>query len=196
MEGLYEKIADSLVNDGYAIIEDALPSKLPKKLLHTAQQQNFNPAGISHADAYHQDSDRRRDAIVWLNEDGGCVSEFLAFTQGLQNYLNRTLFLGLSYYEAHFAKYEVGDFYEKHLDSFKNSKNRVVTTVYYLNDVWREVDGGELLIYDKEDGFLTKVLPKQNTLVVFMSEEFPHEVRPANRTRYSITGWFRIDKKY
>jgi len=118
----------------------------------------------------------------------------LAFAKGLQEYLNRELFLGLSYYESHFAIYEEGDFYEKHLYPFKNYKNRVVTTVFYLNDDWQEDDGGELIVYDEDDKKLTQVAPKSNTLVVFMSEKFPHEVLKAKRKRYSIAGWFRVDK--
>ena len=196
METLYEKITDALVHDGYVITEDALETELSRKLLHLAQQENnYKEAGISSSDALHLDKQRRRDKIVWLDEDGGAISEFLLFTEGLREYLNRSLYLGLTYYEAHFAHYEQDDFYEKHLDAFKNSKNRVVTTVYYLNEEWSEDDGGELLIYDKEDNLLKKVLPKQNRLVVFMSEEFPHAVAPARRDRYSIAGWYRIDKR-
>lgn len=30
-------------------------------------------------------------------------------------------------------------------------------------------------------------------MVVFLSEKFPHEVLKANRKRYSIAGWFRVD---
>jgi len=32
-----------------------------------------------------------------------------------------------------------------------------------------------------------------NRLVIFLSEEFPHEVLPANTHRYSIAGWFRVN---
>lgn len=70
----------------------------------------------------------------------------------------------------------------------------MVTTVYYLNDEWGEDDGGELIVYDKNNNFLQKVIPEANTLVVFMSENFPHEVLAAKKRRYSIAGWFRIDK--
>jgi SM-20-related protein len=31
------------------------------------------------------------------------------------------------------------------------------------------------------------------TLVVFLSDRFPHEVRQASRLRYSIAGWFRVN---
>jgi len=195
-ELLYEKVTDALVKNGYIIIEDAFNKELSQQLLQKAQkQQTYKPAGISASSATHIDKSRRRDKILWLDEDNGCVSDYLHFAEGLREYLNRSLYLGLSYYEAHFARYEKGDFYEKHLDAFKNSKNRVVTTVYYLNNRWCKEDGGELLIYDKEENIIKKVVPKSNTLVVFMSEEFPHEVLPARKERYSIAGWFRVDKR-
>jgi len=194
-ENLYSKITDALVEDGYIIIKNVLPLELPKQLLHIAKNETaFKRAGISGAGDLHLDSQRRRDKILWLDEDGLAQSEFLAFSQGLQEYLNRSLYLGLSYYEAHFAIYEKGDFYEKHLDAFKNSQNRVVTTVYYLNEDFKESDGGALLVYDESDKLLTNVVPTANTLVVFMSEKFPHEVLPAIKKRYSIAGWFRVDK--
>lgn len=108
--------------------------------------------------------------------------------------MNRHFYLGLKYYESHFSLYEVGDFYEKHLDAFKNSKNRVVTSVYYLNEDWSNGEGGELIIYDKNDIQIKKVMPNMNTLVIFMSEVFPHEVLPARVKRHSIAGWFRVDE--
>jgi len=194
-EKLYSKITDALVDDGYIIIENALNSALSIQLKNFASSQtDFKQAGISGAGDLHLDASRRRNKIYWLDEDASVQSEYLKFANGLKNYLNRELFLGLSYYESHFAIYEEGDFYETHVDAFKNSKNRIVTTVYYLNDEWKESDGGELVVYDKDKKFLAKVLPKANTLVVFLSDKFPHEVLPTKRKRYSIAGWFRVDR--
>jgi SM-20-related protein len=34
------------------------------------------------------------------------------------------------------------------------------------------------------------VAPVGGTLVAFLSERFHHEVLPARRERYSLTGWF------
>ena len=190
---LYETITQALVDDGYIIIQNALKKDLVKKLFDFANTEiEYKEAGISSSSSLHLDKSRRRDKIHWLDEDSGIQSEFLGFTKGLQNYLNKELYLGIDYYESHFAIYEEGDFYEKHFDAFKHTKNRVVTTVFYLNDDWQSKDGGELIIYDKNDNFLKKVLPKANTLVVFMSEEFPHEVKRANKKRCSIAGWFRV----
>ena len=36
--------------------------------------------------------------------------------------------------------------------------------------------------------------PKASTLVVFLSDKFFHKVLPAKQKRYSITGWFRVDR--
>jgi len=194
-EKLYSNITDALVENGYIVIQNALDKNLSSKLLKSAQNEpDFIRAGISGAGDLHLDNQRRRDKIHWLDKRDEAQKEFLEFTEGLREYLNRSLYLGLSYYESHFAIYDKGDFYETHLDAFKNSKNRVVTTVYYLNDEWNEDDGGELIVYDEDENYLAKVAPNSNTLVVFMSEKFPHEVLATNRKRYSIAGWFRVDK--
>ncbi len=53
-------------------------------------------------------------------------------------------------------------------------------------------DGGELVIHRAGDAEL-RVAPRFGTLAVFLSEEVEHEVLPASRPRYSVTGWFRIN---
>lgn len=192
---VYEKITDALVDEGYIVIKNVFEERVWRELLQYAKgEASFKKAGISSGDELHLDSTRRRDKISWLEEDSGVQSKFLNFTNGLQVHLNRELFLGLKYYESHFAVYEKGAFYEKHLDCFKSFKNRVVTTVYYLNENWSQDDGGELIVYDLDDNIVAKVAPQANTLIVFMSEKFPHEVLPSKTQRYSIAGWFRIDK--
>ena len=194
-EQLYSNITDALVEDGYIIIENALEKEFSYKLLNSAKnEKDFKQAGISAAGDLHLDNNRRRDKIHWLDDSNEAQKEFLKFADGLKEYLNRSLYLGLSYYESHFAIYDKGDFYETHVDAFKNSKNRVVTTVYYLNEEWNASDGGELIVYDKNEKQIAKVMPNANILVVFMSEKFPHEVLRANKKRYSIAGWFRVDK--
>ena len=194
-ETLYSQIIDALVKDGYIILTNALDSKLPQKLKQfTLDETNFKRAGISASSNLHVDNDRRRDKIQWLNDNEASQNEFLTFSKGLQERINRELYMGINYYESHFAIYNEGDFYETHIDAFKNSKNRVVTTVYYLNEEWEDGDGGELVVYDENNNFLAEVSPNANTLIVFLSDKFPHEVKPAKKKRYSIAGWFRVDK--
>ena len=195
-ENLYTKITDALVDDGYIILNDALSPALIKKLTHYAKEStNYKNAGISSEKNLHIDTTKRRDKTEWIDEDGSFRSEYLSFCDGVRNTLNRSLYLGLTYYEAHFAHYEKGDFYERHLDAFKGSKNRVVTTVLYLNEEWQEENGGELVIYDENGEEITKVIPNAGKMVIFLSDKFPHEVLPAKASRYSIAGWFRVDRR-
>lgn len=46
---------------------------------------------------------------------------------------------------------------------------------------------------DDHDKDGIKIVPLHETFVVFLSQEFPHEVLPANRDRYSIAGWFQAN---
>ncbi|MCX6077541.1 MAG: 2OG-Fe(II) oxygenase [Campylobacterales bacterium] len=191
---LYKKITDELVNSGYIIIPHAMHNSLQSQLLTEAKETtNYKKASIARAVNKQIDSEKRRDSIRWLDRDDGAQSEFLNFTDGLGKYLNRELFIGIQYFESHFAIYEEGDFYETHLDDFKDSKNRVVTIVYYLNENWVNGDGGELVVYDEKNNFLAKVAPHADTMVIFLSDIFPHEVLKANKIRYSVAGWFRLD---
>ena len=195
-ENLYENIIDAIVEKGYIVIENVLSKESLTSLVKEASKESlYKKAGISSSTKLHLDENRRRDKIVWLDNDNERDKLYLDFTQGLRESLNRSLYLGQSYYEAHYALYEKDAFYEKHLDAFRGSKNRAVTTVFYLNEGWRDGDGGELLIYDEDDNLITQVKPTANTLVVFLSDKFPHEVLAANKIRYSIAGWFRVDKR-
>ena len=195
-KNLYSRIADSLVIDGYIVVPDALQEDISIQLLTLAKKNlGFQQAGISASVDKHINSSKRRDTILWIDEDKEIQSVYLAFIQGLQEYLNSSLYLGIHYYESHFSIYKKGDFYEKHLDAFRGSKNRIVTTVFYLNEEWNKKDGGELIIYNINEEKIKKVIPKINTLVVFLSDKFPHKVMKTNKNRYSIAGWYRVDKR-
>jgi len=112
----------------------------------------------------------------------------------MQLYINRRLFLGLFSFESHFSHYAAGDFYKRHYDAFKGQANRVLSMVVYLNSDWTQEDGGELVLYtDSRDVEGITVTPSFGTVVVFLSEDFPHEVLTTHRDRYSIAGWFRIN---
>ena len=194
-ENQYSKIVDALVSDGYIVLDNLFTKELLDGLLAKAEEEySYKQAGISSSATKQLDSSRRRDKIRWLDEDNGYESLYLQFARSFQEYMNQTLYLGLRYYEAHFALYEEGDFYEKHLDAFQHSKNRLVTTVLYLNEDWKSADGGTLVLYDEAGEKLEELLPTMGKMVIFMSEKFPHEVLPSHKKRHSIAGWFRIDR--
>ncbi|MDG1995352.1 MAG: 2OG-Fe(II) oxygenase [Emcibacteraceae bacterium] len=106
--------------------------------------------------------------------------------------MNKELFLGLTSIESHYARYEKGGFYKKHVDAFSGTTNRKVSIVLFLNDHWNPADEGELKLFvGQEHDKQILIKPQLGTLVIFMSDEVPHEVLKTNCTRYSIAGWFR-----
>jgi len=194
---LFEQIARDLEQQGYSIRPAALPENL-QTLLYQQQlsldTEQFFPGGIGRGSAHLKNSFVRANKICWISADSEAGRQWLAWVDELQVFLNRRLFLGLFSFESHFAHYPPGGFYRRHYDAFKGESNRKLSIVAYLNSNWIQDDGGELIIYrDGSDKEGIRVLPLMGTLVVFLSEEFPHEVLPTNRDRYSIAGWFRVN---
>ncbi|PID43083.1 MAG: 2OG-Fe(II) oxygenase [Proteobacteria bacterium] len=194
---LFESIARDLMEKGYSINPQALPVSLASALrecLDRMEEQSYSSAGVGRGQAHQQDEQVRTDDICWITNDSPAGKQWLEWASGLQTHLNRRLFLGLFSFESHFARYQPGDFYQRHLDSFRGQANRVLSMVVYLNKDWSPDDGGQLVLYQGEsDTTGIRVTPEMGTVVVFLSEEFPHEVLPADRERYSIAGWFRIN---
>ena len=195
---VFSEITQAIDMNGYCVIDDALPSGVAQALhLHMTSipTQDFKGMGVGRGDQLHIDQSYRSDTSYWL--DNGHVSEksYSLWMEELRLTMNQQLFLGLMDYEAHFAHYAPQSFYKRHTDAFKGRSNRKLTTVYYLNPGWNDYDGGELLMYANEDCKTPfhKVVPKMNRLVVFLSDEFPHEVLPAQKDRYSIAGWFQVN---
>ena len=103
-------------------------------------------------------------------------------------HLNRYYYTGIRSFEFHYARYDVGSFYKKHIDQFRTDSGRKFSMITYLNDDWRDHDGGELVLYQQEE---KKVIPQGGSTVIFKADELPHEVLPAKRVRRSITGWLK-----
>ena len=196
-ETLFQRIAQDLDHQGYSILPVALPEDLATALyLHqqSMDESKYIHAGIGRGEAYLKNHFVRTDEICWINGESEAGKQWLKWTGDMQRFLNRRLFLGLFSFESHFAHYAPGDFYKRHYDAFKGEANRVLTVVVYLNPGWLPADGGELVMYqDDHDKEGIKVVPLMGTVVVFLSEDFPHEVLPATRDRYSIAGWFRVN---
>ena len=186
-----EHIITGIENQGYAIIENAFSSAMIKELLVDciSNPLEFKSAAIGRKKDAQLNTLVRKDKTRWFLAKNNAQQEYLAIMEELRIMVNRHLYLGLFDYECHYAKYEQGDFYKKHLDAFKGRSNRIFTTITYLNT---PEQGGELLIYSENSAdIIVKVAPKAGTLILFESERFPHEVLPAQSLRYSIAGWFR-----
>ena len=183
-----EQIAQPFYQQGYVVLEQAIPADLCWSLYQDVQHQQLTAAGVGRQGQYQLNQQVRRDHTAWLSQDNPVQQQYLQLMAQLQQDMNQRCFLGLIDFEAHYARYQQGDFYQKHLDAFVGRSNRGLSSVCYLNTVEQ---GGELVLYDEQEQFLTKVQPKAGTLVIFESCRFPHEVLPATQIRYSIAGWFR-----
>lgn len=187
------QLIDALTTQGYYVWDDFLTENEVAQLRDSIPE-DWKKARIGRNDEVVRESAIRSDKIQWLAPAmGQPVEAFLTKMEQIRLEANRHFFLGLFEYEAHFAKYEKGDFYQKHLDCFKGNENRRLTTVFYMNESWSEEDAGELVVYDLNDNKIATIPPKAGRLFVFFSEQFPHEVLPTNSERFSIAGWFRVN---
>ncbi|NOT84541.1 MAG: 2OG-Fe(II) oxygenase [Methylococcaceae bacterium] len=193
------RIAKNLYHQGWAMQADyfdpLLIGQLAAEATQLYQTNLMTRASIGRGDLLHQNLSIRRDFIHWLNHDSKSQQQYQSLMETLRQSLNESLYLGLFEFEAHYAVFEAGAFYKKHLDSFRGNANRIVSVVVYLNADWPDAGGGELLIYaaDGSGVELQRIRPKAGTLVVFLSEEMPHEVNVTHHQRASIAGWFKLN---
>lgn len=197
LEHDFDNIIEAIAGPGIGIFADFIGTELVAALRHdlaTLPPWELTPAAIGRKQHQQTNERIRSDKTRWIEGDTPVQRYYLTLMSSLRQTLNRQLFMGLKDYECHYALYQAGDFYKKHLDAFRGRSNRRLTTVLYLNDDWQADDGGELMVYPlQHKTALHRIMPKAGTLVCFLSEDFPHEVLPATRDRLSIAGWFRID---
>lgn len=190
-------VLDALAGPGWIVLPQALPAGLVTALREELQARDaggdFHVAGIGRGVAHQVAQAVRGDRIAWLRDDWPAAAAYLAVMDDLRQTLNRSLYLGLAEYEAHYAAYDAGQGYRRHVDRHASGSGgqRVVSTVCYLNaPAWPAEAGGELVLHPSA-GEPVRVMPEGGTLVIFRSDDLPHEVLAATRQRLSIAGWFR-----
>lgn len=192
-------IVAALAERGWCVTPDFLApdlvGELRREIGAIRAAGGFRPAGVGRGAQREVRPEVRTDAVCWL-DPLACTpaqSRYLAALDELRLALNASLYLGLFDYEAHLAVYPPGTYYRRHLDQFAGIGTRRVTCVLYLNPAWQASDGGQLRLYTAPDdpACYEDIQPTGGTLVTFLSARFLHEVLPAHRDRYSITGWFR-----
>jgi SM-20-related protein len=197
-EAINHIIVEDLYQQGWTVQPHYFDPDLIQPLAAEAKQlyqsKQMTRAGIGRGALLQQNAAIRGDSIHWLQHDSVAQQHYQHVMEALRQTLNHNLFLGLFELEAHYAVYDAGAFYKKHIDSFKGAASRVVTVVTYLNSHWPDEAGGELVIYAPEgDAVIQTVPPHAGTLVVFLSEKIPHEVKVTQQQRLSIAGWFRLN---
>jgi len=187
-------LVDDLERKGWSVAAGWLSPELVTSLAGEVRRERaagaFRSAGVGRE--RHVATAVRGDEILWL--DQGSASEAQSVVLGrlerLREALNRELQLGAVDLELHFAVYPAGAAYATHVDRFRDADSRVLSLVLYLNETWSEADGGALRLYLGAEPQFIDVVPHGGTLVVFLSDRFPHEVLPARRERLSLAGWF------
>ncbi len=190
-------IADGLSTRGWVALEHAIPAaqithfRTRLCALHT--QGALQQAGIGREKSANIAPQVRGDTTFWLDVASADATDhaLLGWLEALRTQLNAQLFLGLDHVEAHYALYPPGGHYAKHVDRHRDSDARVLSFVLYLNETWRSEWGGQLKLYDHEGEALATIAPVAGTVVLFRSEQFPHEVIAAAQTRMSVAAWFR-----
>lgn len=205
----HANVLDALVDDGFAVIDQALPQDLYAQLVQASQDDAHYQAAKISVGGRHETV--RSDSTRWIDEHDEVGKYYLAALHGLGRVLNQFLYLGIRSVEAHYAQYQIGQFYAEHRDNAKGSDIRAISTVLYLNsdfdsaqnhsqklildtqNNWQAEWGGALRLSDQHD-VSHEILPIANRLVVFQSD-LPHEVLPATQVRRSIAGWLRRDER-
>lgn len=196
MQKIFDQLIDSFIDTKVGITESFLSRELSLgltsnlNLLHT--QQKLQSAGTGNKIAA-QNKSVRSDVIYWLdrNHHNKHENEFFDRIDEFIIYLNRTCYTGITGYEFHYALYEKGSFYKKHIDQFRNDDSRKYSFIMYLNENWKKEDGGELCIYHADS---TQVItPTLGKSVFFKSSDLAHEVLLSHKPRLSIAGWLKID---
>lgn len=199
MNAVTEHVIESIASVGWyvgeSIFSPALTTRLADRAVALTRTGALSTARVGRGVATAAHTDVRSDAISWLADtpDDPSERDALAAIHALRVQLNEKLYVGAREAELHFAHYAPGAFYRIHRDRFRDNDARVVSLVFYLNDDWPDDAGGELVLYADDDrgSIITRTPPRAGVMACFSSDRFPHEVLPATRERYSLTGWLR-----
>lgn len=189
--GSIKPVANAIHAQGYAVVQTFLDVSVVSALADQCRTADLRVTAIGRGANRAANVGIRCDKTQWLDAAvaSAAVGAYFDAMNSLRVHLNRALMLGLDELEAHFAMYSPGACYARHRDRFRDDDARVLSSVLYVNDDWRQDEGGALRLY-LTDRHLD-VYPSAGTLVLFLSADFNHEVLAATRERLSIAGWFR-----
>ncbi len=196
LQKIFETLIETYLRDKVGISEhflsDTLSADLKVNLMTLFAKNALLTAGTGNESTILKDTAIRSDKIYWLDKSHDDIHEnaFFVLMDDFVRYLNETCYTGITGYEFHYALYEKGSFYKRHLDRFRNDDSRLFSMITYLNADWQEGDGGELSIFH-DDGQNQNVSPTNGKSVFFKSDELEHEVLKTLVPRMSITGWLK-----
>jgi SM-20-related protein len=197
LEKIFNTLVSSFIDDEVGIAEHFLSTELAQHLKDNLnllyKRKAMQHAGLGNEVNVDHDKLYRSDMIYWLDREHNdqYENEFFDLMDSFVLYLNQTCYTGITGYEFHYALYEEGSFYKKHVDQFRNNESRQYSMIMYLNENWAAADGGELCIH--HTGHQLRISPINGKSVFFKSREIEHEVLLTRKPRMSITGWLKVD---
>ncbi len=195
MQKIFNTLIDSFIENKVGIAENFLGKTLAYHLKENLTSLYNKNQLLSAGTGVNKDVEHnklfRSDIIYWLDRSHNDIHEnnFFDLMDHFIEHLNATCYTGITGYEFHYTLYETGSFYKKHLDQFRNNDSRKYSMIMYLNDDWKENDGGELCIHN--GAILQNISPQNGKSVFFKSNELEHEVLITHKPRMSITGWLK-----
>jgi SM-20-related protein len=193
----FEELIQGLIDNKFGCSNNFLMpstmSKLRDNMTALTTSGNMKIAGIGNKMDYQKNALIRSDKVNWIEDQSSNQYEevYLKKMWRFINHLNNTCFTSILSFESHYANFEVGSFYKKHIDQFKSEKGRKFSVVLYLNQDWTEADQGTLSIYPLNSAPIN-ISPVEGRIVFFRSDEMEHEVNPSlTRERRSIAGWMK-----
>ncbi|MEO7989654.1 MAG: 2OG-Fe(II) oxygenase [Chryseolinea sp.] len=192
MDSVFNAIADGLAEEGYAVVDQFLSQQEVDRILELKEfkaENQFKKAGIGKHQDLQINEAIRGDYIHWLDKTTAPAPAkiYLDRLNHLVQFINQSLFLSLKDYEVHMTIYPAGSYYKRHLDQFKKDDHRKLSVICYLNNDWKDEQGGQLRMYLPQKSI--DILPLSGRLVCFRSDQIEHEVLPATQDRLSLTGW-------
>jgi len=198
LQTIFETLINSFVENRVGIAENFLSPQLAddlkNNLIRLSESRQMQAAGTGNSELVSLDKTVRSDVIYWLDKKHNDVHEnaFFVLMDAFILHLNNSCYTGINGYEFHYALYESGSFYKKHIDQFRNNPSRQYSMIIYLNTDWAAGDGGQLSIHHAGKAS-QEIDPTGGKTVFFKSSELEHEVLVANKPRMSITGWLKRD---
>ncbi|MBR9920351.1 MAG: 2OG-Fe(II) oxygenase [Bacteroidetes bacterium] len=196
-EERFELLIQGVLDAGYGFCDQFLDEEviagLRANILRHHKAGEMYTAGVGRKFDFQRNATIRGDVIRWIENDTIDLFEqaWILKVRTFIAYLNQTCYTSINDFEFHYAYYEQGSFYKRHLDQFKSNQGRKFSFVMYLNDDWKDTDGGNIVLYlnaEKEES----LFPHGGRVVFFKSDKLEHEVKPSNsRYRLSIAGWLK-----
>jgi predicted 2-oxoglutarate/Fe(II)-dependent dioxygenase YbiX len=142
----------------------------------TDAERQCSTIGVSFESVIQKNQQVRKDLDKYLY-----ITAANVLKQYAELFLNTTIQEDSGY---DLLRYEVGQHYKQHTDSFKD-RPRAVSCSFMLNDDYK---GGEFAFFDRE---LVYKLEKGSCIMFPSNFMYPHEIMPVTSgTRYSIVTWF------